>query len=267
MHLATTIGQFASTGIAYTERQLYYAFCEKFLPAPLRAVRARMRWAPFTLPVPITPERFERMLAAWRAQYGAPPGLLAEPPPANATLPVRPAPDLASYALPKVLLCQDSAIAAMLRANGALMELGCPILAAADPLPAPIAAGLAQAPAARALLLHDASVAGLQCAVALDAQLPVNVRLVGLGLRPGQAARMHLFMQRSRSLAPNRPLPQDLTGAERRWLAGGRMAEVAAVPPFTLLRVLRQAMSNAPASPPLHERLRRLPGLGFMSWP
>lgn len=267
MRLAATINSLASTGIAYTERQLYYAFCRDLLPAPLRAALARMRWAPFTLPTPITFARFARMLEAWRAHHGTPPGLLAEALPATAAPPVAYAPDLDRYALPKALICQDAAIAAMLRANGALMELGCPILAAPDPLSAPIAAGLARAPAGRALLLHDASAAGLQCAAAYAARLPANVRLVGLGLRPAHAARMHLFVQRERSLAPNRPLPHDLTGAERRRLAGGWTAEVAAVPPFTLLRVLRQAFSAMPTSSPLSERLRRLPGLGFMSWP
>jgi hypothetical protein len=147
------------------------------------------------------------------------------------------------------------------------MELGCPILIAGEPVPVSIAAGLARAPAPRALLLHAASSAGLQLGAALAAHLPPHVAVRPIGMRPSHAARMHLVARRSAEPGPNRPLPQDLTAAERRWLAGGWSAEVAAVPPFILLRVLRQAVAGPAPERPLRERFRRWPEAGFMSWP
>jgi hypothetical protein len=267
MHLSTAVRQLESSGLYYTERQLYYAVCRARLPQPMHALLHQLRWASFTLPAPYSPERFAAALAARRAQHGNPPGLLTEAAPAPVAPLAGREPDLAAYALPRVLFCQSAPIAAMLCANGAIMELGCPILAAGEPLPGPIAAGLARAPAPQALLLHDASDAGLHCAATLATQLPAGVRLASLGLRPDHAARLHLFVRRSNRAALEHPLPPDLTSAERRWLARGWTAELAAVPPFTLLRVLRQAFGAGPPALPLRERLRRLPATGFMSWP
>jgi hypothetical protein len=267
MQITNVIHDLERAGLFYTERQLYYAVCREYVPAPVRAMLARLRWAPFTLPVPISFARFTDAFAAWCAQHGQPPGLLREATPAAAVSLTGREPDLTAYAFAKVLLCQSTALAAMLRANGATMEFGCPILAADEPLPAAIADGLARAPAARALLLHDASPTGLQAGATCAAFLPANVRLMPLGLRPVHAARMHLFAQRNAEATLNRPVPSDLTGAEQHWLAGGWTAEVAAVPPIILLRVLRHGLSGAPPQPTLRERLRRLPTAGFMHWP
>jgi hypothetical protein len=266
MHLAAAIHQLESTGLRYTERQLYYAVCRAMLPAPVRALLPRLRWAPFTLPAPLSLARFERRLHAWITRNSSPPGLLPAPLPAPAA-PQSREPDLDRYAMPRVLICQSAAIAAMLQANAATMEYGCAVLAAAAPLPAPIVAGLARAPAPRALLLHDASSAGLQLGAALAAHLPPHSVVRPIGLRPSHAARMHLVARRSAESGSKRPLPQDLTAAERRWLAGGWTTEVAAIPPFILLRVLRQAIAGLAPELTFRERFRRWPEAGFMSWP
>ncbi len=267
MQITTTIHALEQAGLSYTVRQLYYAVCRAYLPAPIRAALARLRWARFTLPTPLDNKRFERHLADWMARHGHPPGLLHEAALAPAVPLHGREPDLALYTLPRVLICQSQAIAAMLRANAATMEFGCPVLAADDPLPAPIAVGLARAPMPQVLLLHDAGPAGFDLGATLAAQLPVNVQFSSIGLRPDHAARLHLFVQRNQPRASKRTVPQDLTGAERRWLLAGWTVEVAAVPPLILLRALRQATGNAPIEPSLRERLRRLPASGFMSWP
>jgi hypothetical protein len=294
----------ARAGLCYTERQLYYELCRALRPLPLpqragvawltlggaiaasSAVRrpwqagARLgaattlggglyllRRLPFTLPPPLSLERFAAVLGRLLACGAALPGLL--PPPAAQALPTAPS-ELVAFGLPRLLVCEDAALAVMLRANGIPLELGCPVLSLAEACPLPSAATQMLALAGgRVALLHDASPAGLDLPARLPALLglPQGLGWVALGLRPAHALRLHLFIHPESASAPRPSPPPDLSPRERRWLAAGRRAELQAIPPLRLIRALRRLLSPEPPPPSRIAQLRRLPDLGYMSWP
>jgi len=152
-------------------------------------------------------------------------------------------PDLLDYALPRVLVCQHERTAAALVANDLHMESATAVLGpadGADPPPA-LRTALLAAPEPTVLLLHGATPAGGAWLAGAGAGW-ASARVRGLGLRPAQARALHLFR------------------------ADGGGAELAAVPPDHLLRVLRRLLSGRPrrpAPPSLRERART----GFLTWP
>lgn len=138
------------------------------------------------------------------------------------------APDLTDYGLPRVLVCQHDAIAAALLANDLHMEAATVVLGSSqvrDGIPALVSGGAVH-------LLHDATPGGL-------AWRATQVGGRAIGLSPAQARMLHLVR------------------------APGGGAQVAAVPPEHLLRVLRRVLAGRPAVPSLRRRV----GLGFLSWP
>lgn len=291
-------------GLRYSERQLYYELCRTLRPLPLlkrdglawlalggavaavpvwrrprqAGIRlgaalslggalALLRALPFTLPPPVSLERFAAALCQLQARGIALTGLL--PPPATPLAPPA-SPELAVFGLPRLLVCTDAALAAMLRANGLPLELGCPVLslAEASPLPAVTAQMLAVA-GGRVALLHEAGADELALAARLPAllALPAGVSWVALGLRPNHVLQMHLFALPAAPPAWAGQLPPELSPRERRWLMAGRRAELAAIAPLRLMRALRRLLNPAPPPPSRIEQLRRLPALGYMSWP
>ncbi|MEU9254381.1 hypothetical protein AB0D66_21285 [Streptomyces sp. NPDC048270] len=261
-------------GLRFTERQLYYETCRVLSPAAplLRRV------------VPGSPRPALRLTSFTRALHGrgreAVPGLLADPaPPAGAEAPPedparsRPSePDLYDYGLPRLLLCQDRSIAAMLLANHVHLEAACPVLAAPDALPlAPLLlAALARAEGATVYVLHDASPGGVRLPARVRAALgPVpGVRVGSLGLVPRHAAALRLPSGRGPAPAAGADWPGALRPREAAWLARGRFAEVAAVPPAALVRtVLRLARGPRPPRDSLWGELSGLRAAGFMTWP
>ncbi|MFD9245913.1 hypothetical protein ACFV0D_29100, partial [Streptomyces sp. NPDC059556] len=120
--------------------------------------------------------------------------------------------------------------------------------------------------------LPDASPAGLALPALVRSGLgPVpGVRVVSLGLAPRHAAALRLPTGRGPAPGPAglAALPAALRPREADWLAEGRFAEVAAVPPDRLLRtVLRLTRGPRPPRDSLWSGLRGLRGAGFMTWP
>jgi hypothetical protein len=227
-------------GIRFTERQLYYELCRTL--QPLHRLPSRV---PFTLAPALRYPTFQHALR----RHGAVPGLLTTPrelpPPGRHTT----EPDLFDYGLPRMLICGDQEIANMLHANDLPMESGCPVFGMADlPLDPRLAGMLATAGDATIYLLHDASPAGLAMPRRVPelTEIPAGVRVVALGLRPPQAAALHLTRGRGPS---------------------GAFVEVAAVRPAVLLRAVHRLVRGVRRPRVWPEGLARARETGFMSWP
>ncbi|MFE9634681.1 hypothetical protein [Streptomyces sp. NPDC006463] len=258
-------------GLRFTERQLYYETCRVLSPA-----------APLLRRVPGTPAPTLRLPSFTRALdargRATVPGLLPA-----ATAPAhqpdlaqyRPSePDLYDYGLPRLLLCQDRSIAAMLLANHVHLEAACPVLAAPDALPLPprLLAALERADGATVHVLHDASPEGVTLPARVRAALgPVpGVRVSSLGLVPRHAAALRLPSGRgpAPTPAPGADWPAALRPREAAWLERGRFAQVAAVPPARLVRtVLRLTRGPRPPRGSMWGELSGLRTAGFMTWP
>jgi hypothetical protein len=251
--------------IRFTRRQLYYELCRGLLP--LHRLPRRLR---YTLPAPVGHERF---LAALQ-RHGPVPGLLPEPGPR------RPAPedqtrddvpDLYDYGLPRLLVCQDPAIGAMLLANELHMESACPVFALPDlPLDPRLTEALRRTGDAVVYVLHDAGPAGY-AAVDDVRRWAGDLRVHPLGLRPVHAAALHLTAApRSAPPAGTRAEFEDPAGLEPwelRRLRAGRTVEVAAVNPARLLRTVHRLVRGQTRTRRRSARLRQLQAAGFMTWP
>ncbi|RRR66071.1 MAG: hypothetical protein EI684_21270 [Candidatus Viridilinea halotolerans] len=265
--------QFGAIGLHYTERQLYYETCRVVVPW--------QRYVPMNLPPPVAWPRFAASLAALQERQGRLVGLL--PPPAARVAQGVPA-ELGDFTLPRVLLCADSALVAMFDHNHLSLELSSPVFSAEAACPLPtLLAHMLQREGGRVYLLHDASAAGLQLAAHLPTRLhlPEGVKFSALGLRPIHAMRLRLFVageaRRRGGEEAGRREAQDedrdtewqsaLPSKERRWLARGRSAELAALHPLRLMRTLRRLLHPEAPVPNLWTQLRRWPQLGHMSWP
>lgn len=232
-----------------------------------------MRNLPYTLVPPLSYQAFCEIRAAYCARVGELPGML---PPAQ---PVQIARfpgeyDLHNYGLPRLLVCQHDDIAQMLLANGFHMEMKCSVLGLSSALPLPVIVRnmLVRASDAHIFFLHDASANGFALAVSLREQLdvPQSVRVVPIGLRPLHARRLHLFVTHvpgadtididDRRLA-------NLPPGERAWVQRGLCAEVAAIPPATLLLKLRRIVSENVGPTRRLFPIRRDREVGFMTWP
>jgi hypothetical protein len=243
----------APGGVRFTARQLYHELCRVLLP--LGGLPRRPR---FTVPAPAS---YERFLAALR-RHG-PLASLVEGTPA-AGRPLADEPDLFDYGLPRLLVCQDRAIAAMLRANDLHLEAACPVYALDDLPPHPDLVAALRRGDATVFVLHDASAAGLAMATAVPAAL--DLRVVPLGLRPAHAAALHLTAGQGPSV-PDLAPAAGLAPWEHRWLRSGRYSEVAAVNPARLLRTLHRLVRGQRRMRPGVPRLRQVQAVGFMSWP
>ncbi|MER5931737.1 hypothetical protein [Streptomyces sp. NPDC002054] len=258
-------------GLRFTERQLYYETCRVLSPAaPL------LRRVPGTPPPALRLPSFTRALDA-RGRETVPGLLPAAVPAAPLADPARDRPsepDLYDYGLPRLLLCQDRSIAAMLLANHVHLEAACPVLAAPDALPMArhLLGALERADGATVHVLHDASPEGVTLPARVRAALgPVpGVRVSSLGLVPRHAAALRL--PAGRGPAPAQAAwadwPAALRPREAAWLGRGRFAEVAAVPPDRLIRtVLRLTRGPRPPRDSLWGDLSGLRTAGFMTWP
>ncbi|MFF4764019.1 hypothetical protein [Streptomyces sp. NPDC001292] len=253
----------ASPGnIRFTERQLYYETCRVLRPTP-----APVRRIPHS---PAPPLRLSRFTEALRGREPA--GLLPLPA-ATPTIggPSR-EPDLYTYGLPRLLICQDRSIARMLLANHVHLEAACPVLSAEDDLPLDtrLVEALERTEGATVHVLHDASPAGIALPARVREALgPVPVRVASLGLVPRHAEALRLVSgRRPGPVPPLGPMPSGLRPSEVDWLAEGRFAEVAAVPPARLLRaVLRLTRGPRPARRSAWSDLCDLRTAGFMTWP
>ncbi|MFD3451953.1 hypothetical protein ACFWVC_07195 [Streptomyces sp. NPDC058691] len=254
----------APGGLRFTERQLYYETCRVLRPTP-----APVRRIPYSPAPPLRLSRFTEVLRGIE-----PAGLLPTPAPATAGATIGGPgrePDLYAYGLPRLLICQDRSIARMLLANQVHLEAGCPVLSAEDDLPldSRLVSALERAEGATVHVLHDASPAGIALPARVrEAMGAASVRVASLGLVPRHAQALRLVSGRRPGPVPLGPLPPGLRPAEAGWLAAGRFAEVAAVPPARLLRaVLRLTRGPRPPRHSVWGELRELRTAGFLTWP
>lgn len=226
-----------------------------------------LRRSPHTLDTPVSFAEFENALENYLQKTKRPNGLLEfEPEQKPNFYPT----DLPLYGLPRILICQSAEIAAMLRANQFHLEASVAVLGLAEaaPLPEVFQQMMLRAENTSVCFLHDASFAAFSQILNLREKLnlPENVRLQVLGLRPVHAARLHLFAIRG----ANFPLPLlnefgNLSETEKRWLADGFQTEIAAVNPIRLMRVLRRLILGLPARESAWQLNFPPRKLGFMS--
>ncbi|GAA5141744.1 hypothetical protein [Pseudonocardia adelaidensis] len=224
------LAETAEVGVRVTADQLYYATCRAVLP-PLHSGPRRPG---YLLPRVLPRSAFDRVLARSGSD------VVAER--LSSLAAASDAPDVLDYGLPRLLICQHDDIAAMLLANDLHMESGTAVLGGSQ-----VVAGVPdllreamERGATTVYLLHDATLAGAAWRERVENGLPG--RVVALGLRPEQARALHLM--RGPSLG----------------------AELAAVPPVHLLRVLRRLLgAGRPHAGP--GSLRDRAALGFLSWP
>ncbi|MGI5184566.1 hypothetical protein ACQEVZ_50760 [Dactylosporangium sp. CA-152071] len=242
--------------IRFTRRQLYYEVCRGVLP--LHRLPRRLR---FTLPAPVG---YDRFLAALD-RHGPVPGLLDDPA-SRVAAPGDDVPDLYDYGLPRLLVCQDAAIAGMLLANELHMESACPVFAERDlPLDPRLTDALRRTGDAAVFVLHDASAAGYATVDAVR-EWAGELRVHPLGLRPVHAAALHLTTG-PRATAVDLDAPAGLEPWEVRRLRAGHTVEVAAVNPARLLRTVHRLVRGQSRTRRRSARLRQLQAAGFMTWP
>lgn len=233
-------------GPLVTRRQLYYEVCRVLLPAHLAPARPR-----FTVPPPVAPAAFEEAL---HRRAAAVPGLVPPAPPSAHGPPGRNRPwaaaeaDVLDYGLPRLLLVGDGDVAAMLRANRWYLDAACPVYTVGELAGLPGAEAVVAAvrtAGGTVSVLHDATRGADGTADAARRLAGPRVRVRPLGLRPAQAAALHLVR-----------------------LPGGDGCEAAAIPPARLLRGLHRMVTrpSPPASRPWRG-WRAAARSGYLSWP
>ncbi|MGW6727152.1 hypothetical protein ACWF9G_14735 [Nocardia sp. NPDC055029] len=244
--------------LRFTERQLYFEVCRVLLPLP-----RGLRRPTFTVPASVRYPDFRAALAA----HGPVPGLLTPEPPR-----ARPAgrhttePDLFDYGLPRLLVCESTEIAQMLRANGIPMESACPVVGADElPLDPRVAGMLELVERSAVFLLHDASPHGLTFPDRVRELTPIpdGVRVIPLGLRPRQASTLHATHL---PVAAPHTVDSALDPWERDWLRRGRCVEIAAVRPAALLRTVHRLVREVRIRE-TSTQWNRLRTTGFLTWP
>jgi hypothetical protein len=114
--------------------------------------------------------------------------------------------------------------------------------------------------------LHNASFEAFSILKNLRATLNLReeIPLRSLGLRPVHARRLHLFAQKNVSREFDFSTVDFLDESEKNWLSRGNSAEVSAVSPVRLLRVLRRLILGLEI-PPSEWQIQLLKkNLGFM---
>lgn len=153
--------------------------------------------------------------------------------------------DLMLFGLPRILICESDEIAQMLRANDFHLETPCAVLSLREttPLNNAFQQMLSRAETPQVFFLHDAGSQGFSLISNLRQTLELNeeIPLRSIGLRPVHARRLHLFARKTQN---NFQVNLDdfayLTDGEKRWLERGFTAEVSAISPARLQRVLRR---------------------------
>ena len=152
--------------------------------------------------------------------------------------------DLMLYGLPKVLICETDEIAQMLRANQFHLQTPCAVLSLgeANPLSENFKKMLSNAEEPQVFFLHDASLSAFSALRNLRKTLDLSegIPLRPLGLRPVHARRLQLFAEKNVSHDFDFSEFDYLTESEKNWLIKGNSAEVSAVSPVRLMRVLRR---------------------------
>lgn len=224
-----------------------------------------LRKVPQTLNLPISPSEFENLLQNY-LQNNRIEGLL-EIAQETEFLPLN-SNDLMLYGLPNLLICESGEIAQMLRANQFHLQTPCGVLSLqeANPIPESFQKMLSKAESPQVFYLHDASlesflkIKSLRETLSLNNEIPLRI----LGLRPIHAKRLHLFAAKTEKNFADLQDFDFLDESEKKWLLDGNSAEIAAVSPIRLLRVLRRLILRTQI--PQNDWKLKLPNrnLGFM---
>lgn len=200
--------------------------------------------------VPMPLAGFRRsILTEWVQTYGSGvPGLVDE---ARVAVPTPSNPRLG-------LVCPDPVAVACLAVNGILAQEAIVAVPVANALP----------PGLPAVILHDASPAGLSFAAQATAMLSGR-RVVAAGLRP----RTVLKAKAAVVLRERKPTASEVAGlrasgleqAEIEWLANGFWSPLAASSPARIIGMVHRAAVRV-TGPSQVER-RRAKRVGFLSWP
>ncbi len=245
--LQTSIRNLQSFGrICFTPKQIYYEFC-RTLNSPFRLLTFGNK----TIKPPISFERFAQLLEAY-LQNNELKNLLEIKPNIEFTRNVPN--DLTLYGLPKILVCETDEIAQMLRANQFHLQTPCAVLSLSEatPMPESFHKMMTKAENPQVYFLHNANLEAfslikhLRQTIAAQTDIPLRP----IGLRPIHAMRLQLFANKTNSQAFDFSEPSYLHNDEKKWLLDGNSAEVSAISPVRLLRVLRRIILGleAPAS-------------------
>lgn len=176
--------------------------------------------------------------------------------------------DLTLFGLPKVLVCETDEIAQMLRANQFHLQTPCAVLSVneAKPLNKNVKKMLKNAEEPQVYFLHNASLEAFSILKNLRETLDLEeeIPLRPLGLRPVHARRLHLFAEKNGSCKFDFADLEYLDESEKRWLNRGNSAEISAVSPVRLLRVLRRLILDLEIPPSEWQIQLPQKSLGFM---
>jgi hypothetical protein len=199
--------------------------------------------------VAIDAVKFSLFYERWCRVHGTPQGVIqrreqpAPPPEAEA--------DLGDYSFDRVVISDRARTVDLLLANNFHFENNCAILSADGYPVGPaevVKKMLRQNPRLQVFVLHDATPAGCRLAHSLATGrdwLPAGVRIIDVGIRPGQAKQFFgLWLPgKSDEVKPG----EGLTAMEAKWLSSNQL-ELAAVRPQQVLRWLFKAI-NSQAQP------------------
>lgn len=226
---------------------------------------AALRKVPQTLNLPISANEFENLLNAY-LQNKRIKGLLEIGQETDFTPLI--SNDLTHYGLPNLLICESDEIAQMLRANQFHLQTPCGVLSLreAAPLPEDFQKMLSMAENPQVFYLHDASFESFSKIRTLRENLYLNnkIPLRILGLRPIHAKRLHLFALKKQSISTDLQAFDFLDESEKKWLLDGNSAEIAAVSPIRLQRVLRRLILRTQIPPSDWQLSLPNKNLGFM---
>lgn len=226
---------------------------------------AALRQMPYTLPSPISFTEFEKFLAVY-LQKNEIEGLLKIE---KETKFVENFPsDLELYGLPRILICERDEIAQMLRANQFHLQTPCAVLSLSEakPLSNMYKKMLKKAEEPQVFFLHNASLEAFSILLNLRETLNLDekIPLRPLGLRPIHARRLHLFTEKKFYNETDFSDFIFLSESEKGWLSRGNSAEVSAVSPIRLLRVLRRLILGLEITPGEWQIQLPRKSLGFM---
>jgi hypothetical protein len=226
---------------------------------------AAIRQMPYTLPTPFSFAKFENFLAFYLQKHEIA-GLLRNEKEIKfvENFPS----DLELYGLPRTLICEGDEIAQMLRANQFHLQTPCAVLSLreAKPLSKSYKKMLNKAEEPQVFFLHNASIEAfsilqnLRETLELDEKIPLRP----LGLRPVHARRLHLFTEKKSFEEIDLSIFDFLSETEKNWLSRGNSAEVSAVAPVRLLRVLRRLILGLEITPSEWQISLPKKNLGFM---
>jgi hypothetical protein len=191
-----------------------------------------------------------RFLPRWMEVNGPIPGLLPSREDAAAAMPREVPADVAAFSFDRAVVTDRWETAQVLVANRFHFEHNCAVLSLdgyPDGIADTVKEMLRRNPRLTVFALHDASAEGCRLPLALrdPAWFPdPATRIVDLGLSPETAKRLRLPELTGPTMYRNPPLMKMLS-SEKRWLAEGHSAELAALRPPQMMRAVYRGILAA----------------------